>query len=110
MKVGLSYVSIGQARRNLDAELPHWDFDRVRCESRDEWNRWLGKIEVEGGTATQRKKFYTDLWHALLGRRLSSDVDGKYCDIPAPRRGSARYRSTGTPGRATTTTIPTPSG
>jgi predicted alpha-1,2-mannosidase len=87
MKVGLSYVSIEQARRNLDAELPHWDFDRVRRESREVWNQWLGKIEVEGGSDTQRKKFYTDLWHALLGRRLSSDVDGKYCDMtgPAPR-------------------------
>ena len=48
MKVGLSYVSIEQARRNLDAELPHWDFDRVRRESREEWNHWLGKIEIEG--------------------------------------------------------------
>ena len=67
MKVGLSYVGIEQARRNLDAELPHWDFDRVRSESRDEWNRCLGKIEVEGGTPIQRKKFYTDLWHVLLG-------------------------------------------
>ena len=87
MKVGLSYVSIEQARRNLDAELPHWDFDRVRRESREVWNQWLGKIEVDGGSPTQRKKFYTDLWHALLGRRLTSDVDGKYCDMtgPAPR-------------------------
>jgi predicted alpha-1,2-mannosidase len=102
MKVGLSYVSIEQARRNLDAELPHWDFDRVRRESREEWNRWLGKIEIEGGSDVQRKKFYTDLWHALLGRRLTSDVDGKYCDMtgPTPRvrqipldaHGNPRYR------------------
>jgi predicted alpha-1,2-mannosidase len=87
MKVGLSYVSIEQARRNLDAELPHWDFDRVRRQSREVWNQWLAKIEVEGGSEPQRRKFYTDLWHALLGRRLTSDIDGKYCDMtgPAPR-------------------------
>ena len=99
MKVGLSYVSIEQARRNLDTELPHWDFDRVRRESREEWNRWLGKIEVEGGSETQRKKFYTDLWHALLGRRLTSDVDGKYCDMtgPAPRIRQIPLDKHGTP-------------
>jgi predicted alpha-1,2-mannosidase len=99
VKVGLSYVSIEQARRNLDAELPHWDFDRVRRESRDEWNAWLGKIEVEGGSETQRRKFYTDLWHALLGRRLSSDVDGKYCDCtgPEPRIGQIPLDAHGRP-------------
>ena len=80
LKVGLSYVSIEQARLNLDTELSHWDFDRVRLDSQNVWNEWLGKIEVEGGTETQRTKFYTDLWHVLLGRRLTSDVDGKYCD------------------------------
>ncbi len=80
MKLGMSYVSARQARKNLKAELDHWDFDRVVAESKAEWNRWLGKIEVEGGTEQQRVKFYTDLWHALLGRRIVSDVDGQYID------------------------------
>ena len=80
LKVALSYTSIEAARRNLEAELPHWDFGRVVSESRQDWNRWLGRIEVEGGTAAQRTKFYTDLWHALLGRRIVSDADGSYCD------------------------------
>jgi len=84
MKLGLSYVSIDQARLNLQSELPRWEFDRVRRESRDVWNAWLGKIEVEGGAEAQRVKFYTDLWHVLLGRRLTSDVDGKYCDRTGP--------------------------
>ena len=81
LKVAISYVSEDGARRNLEAELPHWDFDRVVRESRDDWNRWLGRFEVEGGTEDQRTKFYTDLWHALLGRRIVSDVDGRYCDM-----------------------------
>ena len=85
LKVALSYVSVEQARANLEAELDHWDFDRVRDESRDVWNDWLGRIEVEGGTDAQRTKFYTDLWHVLLGRRLASDVDGKYCDMTGPQ-------------------------
>ena len=84
LKVALSYVSVAQARLNLESELPHWDFDRVRRESQDVWNEWLSKIEVEGGTEAQRIKFYTDLWHVLLGRRLTSDVDGKYCDRTGP--------------------------
>ncbi|MCP5112476.1 MAG: glycoside hydrolase family 92 protein, partial [bacterium] len=80
LKVAISYVSEENARRNLEAELPHWNFNRVVRESYDEWNRWLGRIEVEGGTSAQRTKFYTDLWHALLGRRTFSDVDGTYID------------------------------
>ncbi len=80
MKVGLSYVSAAQARKNIDEELDHWNFDRVVQESSDEWNNWLKRITVEGGTEEQRIKFYTDLWHALLGRRILSDVDGQYVD------------------------------
>ncbi|MDR8392720.1 GH92 family glycosyl hydrolase [Aliifodinibius sp. S!AR15-10] len=84
MKVAISYVSEEQARLNLDTELPHWNFDRVVNDSRDEWNDWLSKIEVEGGTKAHRVKFYTDLWHSLLGRRTYSDVNGKYTDNTGP--------------------------
>ncbi|MDD4921427.1 MAG: GH92 family glycosyl hydrolase [Bacteroidales bacterium] len=81
MKVAISYVSVEQARLNMDAELAGWDFEKVKQESFDEWNNWLGKIEVEGGTEAQQIKFYTDLWHSLLGRRTISDVNGKYMDM-----------------------------
>lgn len=80
MKVALSYVSEEQARLNLTTELNHWDFDRVVGDAHSEWNRELGKIQVEGGTEQQRIKFYTDLWHSLLGRHTYSDVNGKYTD------------------------------
>lgn len=92
MKAAISYVSIGQARLNLEVELPHWDFDRVVRESREEWNQWLSRLEVEGGTEAQRVKFYTDLWHALLGRRTVSDVDGRYCDMTGPEPRTRRVR------------------
>ena len=81
MKVGISYTSIEGAQRNLDAELRHWDFDQVVRESAEEWNDQLSRITVEGGTDAQTTKFYTDLWHATLGRRLFSDVDGSYRDM-----------------------------
>ena len=85
VKVAISYVSLENARSNLQAELPGWDFDRVVRESKEDWNRWLGRIEVAGGTEAQRVKFYTDLWHTLLGRRTASDVDGSYCDMTGPQ-------------------------
>lgn len=81
MKVAISYTSVEGARRNLEAELAHWDFDRVVGDSEREWNELLGRIEVEGGSDAQKTKFYTDLWHAALGRRIVSDVDGAYCDM-----------------------------
>ncbi|MCL3780564.1 glycoside hydrolase family 92 protein [Prolixibacteraceae bacterium JC049] len=81
MKVAISYTNIEQARLNLETELAHWDFDKVVKESDDEWNKWLSKIEIKGGTEKQQVKFYTDLWHSLLGRRIVSDVDGKFCDM-----------------------------
>ncbi|MDR1223752.1 MAG: glycoside hydrolase family 92 protein, partial [Tannerella sp.] len=81
LKVAISYVSVEQAKKNLDAELAHWDFERVRQDSFDEWNSMLGRIEVEGGTHERTVKFYTDLWHALLGRHITSDADGQYMDM-----------------------------
>lgn len=81
MKVAISYTSTEQARLNMDTELSHWDFNQVVTESEEEWNSYLGRIKVKGGSEKQKVKFYTDLWHALLGRRVISDVDGKYCDM-----------------------------
>jgi predicted alpha-1,2-mannosidase len=86
MKVGFSYTNIDNARKNLEAECDHWDFDRVRKQSQDTWNNWLGKIEVKGGTADQQVKFYTDLWHALLGRHKINDVSGDYPDRTTGKR------------------------
>lgn len=80
MKVAISYTNVQQARKNMKAELPHWDFDRVKADSRAVWNEQLGRIKVEGGSPEQQIKFYTDLWHSLLGRHIISDVDGKYPD------------------------------
>jgi predicted alpha-1,2-mannosidase len=86
MKVAISYVSAAQARLNLQAEIPHWDFDTVVRESAAEWNRMLRRMEIEGGTEEQQRRFYTDLWKALQGRRIVSDVNGKYCDMTGPER------------------------
>jgi len=86
VKIGISYTSIQNARRNLAAECPHWDFDKVRRESRAVWNDWLGRIEVKGGAVETRVKFYTDLWHVLLGRHKIDDVYGEYPSYMGPRK------------------------
>ncbi|WP_242201999.1 GH92 family glycosyl hydrolase [Aestuariivivens insulae] len=80
MKIGLSYTSIENARKNLLVECDTWDFESVRRESRSIWNDWLEKIKIDGGTSSQRTKFYTDLWHVLLGRHRINDVNGDYPD------------------------------
>jgi predicted alpha-1,2-mannosidase len=86
MKVGISYCSIEQARLNLETELNHWNFDEIVRDSEDEWNEWLSKIQVKGGTHDEKTRFYTDLWRSLQGRRIISDVNGKYADYTGDER------------------------
>jgi predicted alpha-1,2-mannosidase len=80
LKVALSYVSTDQARKNLAAELPGWDFDSTVRAARGAWDAHLGRIRVAGGTTDQRAKFYTDLFHTAVGKRIYHDVDGRYTD------------------------------
>ncbi|MGO4770498.1 GH92 family glycosyl hydrolase [Flavobacterium sp. W22_SRS_FK3] len=80
MKAGISYTSVENAAVNIEAELPHWDFDKVVTDSRIEWNNLLSRIKVEGGTDVDQRRFYTDLWHALQGRKIISDANGAYPD------------------------------
>lgn len=80
VKIGMSYTSIEHARLNLMTEASGWDFDAYAQESRNIWNEALGRIEVSGGDPDQKVKFYTDLWHVLLGRHKINDVCGTYPD------------------------------
>ncbi len=86
MKIAISYTSIANARKNLQAECTTWDFDAVKKESQEIWNQWLGKMEVKGGTREQKIKFYTDLWHVLLGRHKINDISGDYPDRTTGKR------------------------
>lgn len=78
LKVGLSYTSVENARENLRHEAAGMDFDRAHKRAHDAWEQALGRIRVEGGSREDRVKFYTGLFHALLGRGLASDVNGAY--------------------------------
>lgn len=78
MQVGLSYTSVANAKMNLEAETTGRNFNKVRIEARDRWNEMLSRIEVEGGPDANKTKFYTGLYHALLGRGIANDVDGSF--------------------------------
>lgn len=80
MKISISYTSIENARKNMDAEAEHWNFEQYKEESVAVWNEKLSKIKIKGGTKNQQTKFYTDLWHILLGRRIINDISGDYPD------------------------------
>ncbi len=79
----VSLVSIDQARMNLEKELiePYgWDFNAVKENARTVWGNLLGKIEVSGGSETNKTKFYTNLYRSYVARAILSDVNGKYVD------------------------------
>jgi predicted alpha-1,2-mannosidase len=78
VKVSVSYVSADAARRNLDAEIPGWDFDGTRRAAAHEWNMLLNRARVGGGPRSRIRMYYTALYHALLSPRTFSDVDGSY--------------------------------
>ena len=78
VKVALSTASEKGAVRNLDAEIPGWDFDKVLAQTESHWNDYLSRIEVNAIDEGQKISFYTSLYHALLMPNLVTDVDGSY--------------------------------
>lgn len=78
VKVGISYTSIEGARKNLHAEIPDWDFEKIRKRASEIWNKELSRIKIEGATDYQKEIFYTSLYHSFLAQYISQDVDGKY--------------------------------
>jgi predicted alpha-1,2-mannosidase len=78
MKVGVSFVGNEGALKNLDGEIPKWDFDQVRAKAKATWSELLDSFAVEGGADDQRKIFYTGVYHSFLSPNLFSDVDGRY--------------------------------
>jgi putative alpha-1,2-mannosidase len=95
VKVGISAVSIEGARKNLEAEIPHWDFEQTHREAVQTWKNALGKIKVEGGSKEQRTIFYTALYHTLIHPGIYMDVDGQYrgMDLEVHQAGDFTYYS-----------------
>lgn len=77
-KAGISFSSLDGARKNLAADIPHWNFDHVRQAATKRWNDELGKVAVQGGTDEQRRIFYTALYHSFIDPRDATDVSGEH--------------------------------
>lgn len=78
VKVGVSAVDTDGARRNVEAEIPEWDFDKVRTDARKTWNDYLSKIEVTTENKEDKTVFYTALYHTAISPNLMTDADGRY--------------------------------
>ena len=78
VKTGISGVSIEGAQRNLEAEIPHWNFDAVRHSAEAAWQHELSKIRIETSNRKHRGIFYTALYHAMCAPTLFDDVNGQY--------------------------------
>jgi predicted alpha-1,2-mannosidase len=77
-KVAISSVSEEGALKNLRAEMPGWDFDKVRKSAEAKWQKELSKIDVSGGSKEQLQVFYTALYHTMVVPNINMDVDGRY--------------------------------
>src|ERR1019366_5409172 len=76
-RYGISFISVGQAKRNLRREIPAWGLDHVKEAAKARWNQTLGQIAVEGGTEAQRRVFYTALYRCFE-RMINITEEGRY--------------------------------
>ncbi|RZK78206.1 MAG: glycoside hydrolase family 92 protein [Pedobacter sp.] len=99
MKIGLSYNSIANAKLNLKTEAENLSFDQAKQNSQKVWAQELGKISVTDTSTQNKLKFYTGLYHALLGRGIASDVNGDFPKfgtdsvgkLPLDNKGKPKY-------------------
>ncbi|GHT62155.1 alpha-1 2-mannosidase [Bacteroidia bacterium] len=77
-KVGISFVDCEGAKNNVDTEITDWDFNSIRKQAQDAWNKELAKVDIQTNSAKEKKIFYTALYHTALEPIISSDADGRY--------------------------------
>ncbi|WP_299557496.1 GH92 family glycosyl hydrolase [Seonamhaeicola sp.] len=92
VKVAISYVSIENARKNLEAEAQDKSFDNIYRDTFESWNRLLSRIRVEGGSQDDKTIFYTGLYHTLIHPNILNDVNGEFPEIKTGKIG----KTTGT--------------
>ena len=81
IRMALSSVSTNGALNNLNTEIPEWDFEKIKQQAKNKWNRELSKIQVEMMDPREKVTFYTALYHTNLSPILYEDVDGKYLGL-----------------------------
>ncbi|BDD12679.1 alpha-1 2-mannosidase (plasmid) [Fulvitalea axinellae] len=90
VKVGISYVSIENARENLAKEIGNKSFETVQREAQAVWNEQLDRIHVEGGTEDDKTVFYTALYHSLIHPNILNDINGEYPEIATGEIGQTK--------------------
>jgi predicted alpha-1,2-mannosidase len=92
LKIGISFVGEDGAKSNLEKEIPGSDFDAVHAKAKATWTELLDRAAVDGGTADQRKIFYTGVYHSFLSPNVFSDEDGRYTGFDGKVHGLAGTR------------------
>ena len=90
VKIGVSYVSIENARENLEKETSNKSFEEIYKETYNEWNELLSRIQVEGGTKDDKTIFYTALYHTLIHPNTLNDFNGEYPEIKTGKIGNTK--------------------
>ena len=90
VKIGVSYVSIENARENLEKETGNKSFEDIYKETYKEWNELLSRIKVEGGTKDDKTVFYTALYHTLIHPNTLNDFNGDYPEIKTGKIGNTK--------------------
>jgi predicted alpha-1,2-mannosidase len=80
LKIGLSFVSVANAKQNLEQEIGNKSFAEIRNEANQKWEKLLSSIQVKGGTGKQKQMFYSCLYRSFLWPALRSDVNGEFTD------------------------------
>jgi len=90
VKIGVSYVSIENARENLEEETGNKSFEEIYRETYNEWNNLLSRIKVEGGSEDDKTIFYTALYHTLIHPNTLNDFNGEYPEIKTGKIGKTK--------------------
>lgn len=78
VKVGISAVDMAGAKKNVEAEIPNWDFNKVKTDAHKAWVKQLSKIDIQTKDESQKTVFYTAMYHAAISPNLFTDADGRY--------------------------------
>ncbi|MEN8249038.1 MAG: GH92 family glycosyl hydrolase [Bacteroidota bacterium] len=78
VRVGISAIDMNGARKNLEAEIQDWDFDKVVKNAEESWEKELSRIEIESSSEEVKRVFYTSMYHAYLAPQIFQDVDGRF--------------------------------
>ena len=78
LKVGISPVSIENAANNINAEIPQWNFEDIKTEANNKWNKELNRIQIKTSDTSRLKTFYTAMYHTMIAPSIFNDHNGDY--------------------------------